>query len=394
MTSTGHGEPWRTWQAPEIVAPDPNALHLYEVAFDLHDEIAMTRLEPSRRGESEHYPDLPPAPFSRVEHAEPDEVEQLCSLFAPVFRLFEEAFAGRTQLPPARDWAQRWPRQMCMREAADMFAMRSRLRRGEGRVVEAGLDAIACIRLATDVLTERSLISALIALAVQAPGRQQLAAIIPELDAPGARACVKALQRAMVGRPTFAEVLEEGFFARRQLVVHVPAFGGSGESAEVEFPEDLSSVDPARTWHELSRQFAAIEQEARKPWCERENLEFDEDPVLDALMPLHWYEGLRLAVTDARLNVALAALAAQAWLGEQGSLPTSLDALVPDYLPEVPRDPFVEAPLRSRLMETDGASALIIYSVGPDGDDDGGADIATRVDADSDGDIAIVLTAE
>jgi hypothetical protein len=53
-----------------------------------------------------------------------------------------------------------------------------------------------------------------------------------------------------------------------------------------------------------------------------------------------------------------------------GSLPESATALVPDYLPAVPLDPFTkDAPLLTKRTD-DGW--LIVYSVGPDGEDDGG----------------------
>lgn len=52
-----------------------------------------------------------------------------------------------------------------------------------------------------------------------------------------------------------------------------------------------------------------------------------------------------------------------------GSLPESADELVPNHLPSMPRDPFTEA--RS-LMWKRGAGRLTVYSIGPDGEDDGG----------------------
>lgn len=53
-----------------------------------------------------------------------------------------------------------------------------------------------------------------------------------------------------------------------------------------------------------------------------------------------------------------------------GSLPESAAALVRDYLPAVPLDPFTtDAPLRTKRTDDGG---LVAYSVGPDGEDDGG----------------------
>jgi hypothetical protein len=52
-----------------------------------------------------------------------------------------------------------------------------------------------------------------------------------------------------------------------------------------------------------------------------------------------------------------------------GSLPEAVAAFVPDQLPALPIDPFTaDAPLRAKFVE----NGWIVYSVGPDGEDDGG----------------------
>jgi hypothetical protein len=53
-----------------------------------------------------------------------------------------------------------------------------------------------------------------------------------------------------------------------------------------------------------------------------------------------------------------------------GSLPENAAALAPDHLAAVPLDPFtIDAPLRLKRTDDGG---LVVYSVGPDGEDDGG----------------------
>lgn len=54
---------------------------------------------------------------------------------------------------------------------------------------------------------------------------------------------------------------------------------------------------------------------------------------------------------------------------EQGRPPEKLEELVPEYLPAVPLDPFTDSPLIYRR----GGDGYLLYSVGPDGADDGGA---------------------
>jgi hypothetical protein len=53
---------------------------------------------------------------------------------------------------------------------------------------------------------------------------------------------------------------------------------------------------------------------------------------------------------------------------DHGEMPESLDALVPDYLPEMPLDPFTGEP----LIYNPPDEGLALYSAGPDGQDDGG----------------------
>ncbi len=61
-----------------------------------------------------------------------------------------------------------------------------------------------------------------------------------------------------------------------------------------------------------------------------------------------------------------------------GRYPPSLDAVVPGYLDAVPVDPFTGVPLRYRV--DDGGRAVTIWSVGPDGRDDGGGPRTEGVD--------------
>ncbi len=72
----------------------------------------------------------------------------------------------------------------------------------------------------------------------------------------------------------------------------------------------------------------------------------------------------------AHRRVTQTALAAQRFRLAQGRLPKTLDELVPTYLDAVPIDPFDNQPLRYRLLET----GFVVYSIGDDGSDDGGAE--------------------
>jgi hypothetical protein len=70
----------------------------------------------------------------------------------------------------------------------------------------------------------------------------------------------------------------------------------------------------------------------------------------------------------ANVRCLAVALAAERYRKEHGDWPKTLDRLTPDLLTAVPLDPFDGKPLRYRRL-ADGA---VVYSVGPDGADNGG----------------------
>lgn len=71
-----------------------------------------------------------------------------------------------------------------------------------------------------------------------------------------------------------------------------------------------------------------------------------------------------------RLRTARAGLAAERYRSLNGELPDGLERLVPEYLESVPTDLFDGKPLRYRKLD----KGYLVYSVGPDGQDDGGAE--------------------
>jgi len=77
----------------------------------------------------------------------------------------------------------------------------------------------------------------------------------------------------------------------------------------------------------------------------------------------------------ATCEATTAALAAECYRLEHGTWPTSWEQLIPRHLATVPIDPFTNKPLLLKALP-DG---LVIYSVGPNGIDDGGSIARTAV---------------
>jgi hypothetical protein len=77
---------------------------------------------------------------------------------------------------------------------------------------------------------------------------------------------------------------------------------------------------------------------------------------------------------DSRQEMTLVALALAAYRAEHGGHPEDLAKLVPKYLKAIPEDPFAEKPLRYRRE----GSGYVLYSVGPNGQDDDGRESSVR----------------
>lgn len=74
---------------------------------------------------------------------------------------------------------------------------------------------------------------------------------------------------------------------------------------------------------------------------------------------------------NAKMTLLAVALAIErARLAHSNEVPSSLASLVPRYLPSIPADPFDDRPLRFKKLQP----GYVIYSVGRDGEDDGGVE--------------------
>ena len=99
------------------------------------------------------------------------------------------------------------------------------------------------------------------------------------------------------------------------------------------------------------------------------------DYYVRLLMPAVAKVGEAAVRDKAILRYALAAAAAERFRRDKGRWPETLDELVPAYLARVPADPYDGKPLRFNRLP-DG---VLVYSVGPDRKDDGGALNRARV---------------
>ena len=109
--------------------------------------------------------------------------------------------------------------------------------------------------------------------------------------------------------------------------------------------------------------------------------------VVKALVPGMARIAERDLVLRTRVDLARTALALERCRLATGALPATLDALVPQYLQEVPLDPFDGHPVRYRL-QTPG---YILYGVDTDAQDNGGREQPGE-DPNAPGDLCFIVT--
>lgn len=187
------------------------------------------------------------------------------------------------------------------------------------------------------------------------------------IDAVLAEKAVAAMTASVAGWPSWSVPFEgEAIDSQEALAAGKNGrFMGSGEVAQLRWA------------------YEELERGADLPRVERTVI-FDGVDAAVAKAPV-WRARLRMMIPamtsvgrskdqiETQTNGMVALVAVERYRQAEGSLPESLEKLVPKYLSVVPRDPFGDV-LKYVRVEASGtaSSGYLIYSVGFDGKDDGG----------------------
>ncbi len=328
-------------------------------------------------------------------------IEQLAAENAPAIAALREAFklpirpavpAGLTDMDS--DLAK-------VRGAARLFRLQAMVheRRGEyGDAMRANLDAL---QIGVALQNRAPLLTSLVGIACEAIGRRPMWGLAEKLSADEAREAVRRLEATVPERAPLAEVFEqEKWCMARAMTAEfrthslpqtawrlAPSCGLGGDA-----PTDstgarigIGAVSLLTPKSVILRNFMgymdAAAATARLPYNPgRTGPAEPRDLVNRILIPVYGGVGHKWRETSAQDGLLIVHLALRAYRAEHdGRWPGSLEELVrAGYLSRVPADPFAPAfdvPLRY-APRTDGAPLL--YSIGPDGKDDGGTPLDNK----------------
>ena len=354
-------------------APKPNGYDLYVTAAQL-----TTRLKPE------------PDPISDVNRpTDAKESAQRYSLARKTawlnqnqqaFSLFDQALQTPSLAPPQRSFRAFGSGQSKLRQLARDKTIQSNARwmRGDGYgALQSGLDIV---QLGHDVRRGGVLIGDLVGIAIGAIGRSATSDTIERINADQAKSAARRLEKLLQTRWSLSDALtEEKYSTQASLLETFRTEPGWRKSFAGKLKLDswrYYTISKQQIIDDIGADFDRRIKNARLSYAQKgaPPAEFN-----DPMMKFFQSDGERQRLSEARDLIGdrllMMRLALRAYRLENGAYPPKLDALVPAYLSAVPADPFGGG--EALRYQSDGKT-YALWSIGPDGVDDGGAPIPSR----------------
>lgn len=389
-------KPWETYQPPQVALPQPNAFDTYLKAIDLKLRIDQ------QQGLGGN-PPPPPPDGARDRWGEGPQgvpLPERVALYAEVLTLVRQALRQECRIPPPSDFDEGLPYLADFRGLVRLLAMEAEVKRIEGNYAAAADSALDALRVGRDASTQRILLSGLVGIACEAIAFASLDETIPGLSAAECRFVAARLLEIEKTRVAVAEWLigEEpiarSFFKqividpkkREQLLAQLKEQPQLAPGAE----KVLEELGP-KGWEDIGKTYEALRGYAALPSSKRPaEPAVPDNTFMKMIVPSVSIVVFKADQSLTAFHLHETELAVRAYLLDNQRLPESLTALVPEYLPAVPSDPFADGPVRAKAS----TNCLLIYSVGPDGVDDGGtAPKEQFTSRQSKGDIVVTVAA-
>jgi hypothetical protein len=264
-------------------------------------------------------------------YAEPGSTEALAAEITKYAHAYERFRVGLTQRTQARVWRQDGNLDpssdniLTARSVARALRSEAELAQQQDRYSDAARIAVDNIRLAHAISRDGLLVDHLIGIAIEGMGHDSLCDALHQLNANDCRETISTLADIDRGREPLDEVL------RRERIWMENAHGWFGH------------------------------------FC----LLLD-DVVSSEALP--WHAALARKRGEAATRLLIVELAVRAFQLHRGDLPDQLEELTPEVLADLPVDPFDPQGLPLRYLRTN--DGYVLYSIGADGDDDGGRPLA------------------
>ena len=373
---------------PPAVSDLQNAATVYKQAFAALDADPTIKAQES------------PLTAATTTDAAGPAVTDLLARHAATLDLIRRA-ADRDTCRFQRDWTRPsfdllLPEMQSLRTAARLLALAARREAADGNAADSLRDVARIQRIGRHAASEPILISNLVGLAVDTMALETLAQTLPSLrkgdlaalDAPEIRDLVTtppALTGHLYGEEAFGLSCFADLSDDQLGVINLAALVGNGQPQPLLYrilplsllyrvfflPADIAGYRSimqqyqaasirAEPYQDLTKQIEAVEKDVR---------DRPQGMIASLIVPALGAVFRSQTRSTAHHRAATALVAATKQRLETGALPETFEEVAVKLVPPASRDPFTaDQPLVMKRT----ADTILVYSVGPDGEDDGG----------------------
>lgn len=312
--------------------------------------------------------------------ASPDTLAEVVFATQPALAEVRRALNQPYALPlphPTEGWAT--DHLASFAELACALIAGARVAAAEGNLARAVHDALDALRLGSDTARGGNLPHARAGWQIESNALEMLTAIGRQLPADQCRALASSLLALEQEHESLAAIRRRAFDQARHLLWRL-AQGDPETRRTLRRRMDYAWLSVGDLllrgpWNlrgaawEMERLFRLAITNANRPAGKRDPLPWPRYSVSRVLCA-SLYEDLRIHdVLLARWRLLAVALALQAYHEEHGDAPSTLEDLVPSYLPRIPQDPFGQGESLHYRREP----VPMAYCIGSDGEDNHGA---------------------
>lgn len=291
--------------------------------------------------------------------------------------------------PSCRSFGMVVPYVTGFRKMARLLALRGQLQAAKqdwGGAVDNYLDAL---RLGMDIPHGATLTGAVSGITCQQTGRRPMWDAVEHLNAAQSHAAIDRLTRILERRLPFADTIQEEKWLGQ--AGRLAIFRDARQSSYFVIPVDVLENDPlysrasslggllylvyskSRIMHDFTAYMDRSAQIARQPYgLHLPGPAEPTDPINRALLSVSASARWKDVECETQNELLLVTLALHTFHLENGRYPATLAELAPAYLKKLPDDSYG---IQSTFQYHIQGKSYILYSVGPDGKDDGGTPI-------------------
>jgi hypothetical protein len=316
------------------------------------------------------------------------EKEKLVSENAATLVLLRQGLNEVYVNPPARSINAVFPYFARFRGMARLLALEAAVKAHKGDCDGAARASTDAMEMGAEIPHGSPMIGGLVGIACQAIGRRPLWQYVDHLNAKQARAAVLRMERIRRKQVPFSGTMQEEKWSMQATLLEIMrkpnSMGAMAQAMGNPAPPFTGSVplsqlaylvySKRRIMNDYTAYMDSEIARAKLPYGTKNPTPVPNDPIVQIIAPVFEQAGLKFTDVEAKNGLIEVAFALRAYKLEHGSYPDSLATLVPGDLPQLPADPFGKgATFGYRRAD----STYVLYSIGPDGKDDGGKPIDT-----------------